>query len=546
MAVTCFERMAAAACSLMILVGANAHAESTAENVPAFDGRTLMASRCVGCHTLNDAGQWTRISNQRKTPEGWQMTLTRMQHNHGLVLSDAEKDSVIKYLADAQGLAPGEAAPYRYVLERRNNTVEKYNAINSPDPDGLAKRCTTCHSYARIALQRRSEDEWRLLMHFHVGQFPMIEFHPAARISAWWDENEPHLPGVLARLFPLSTPEWTEWRKRTSPDLSGEWKVVGHDPGIGFYSGTRTIKRVGPDAYETKTSWEFDDGHEEARDGSAVLYTGYEWRGRTEVRREDIREIYTVSAAGDRMMGRWFLARHSELGGEFTAVRVRSGESRLMSANPYGIQVGTTERITLYGTNLFGVPQFGPNLTASIVSRAPDRIVVDVAAAPSAHTGLRAIGVGSAASEATLAVYRTIDQVRITPEYAFTRLGEGGGKIPIVGAQFEAIAYASMPDASGNEDARVPVGVLPATWTLEPHTPEAKEWDDQLYAGRITASGLFVPAQGGINQLRTKGTPNNSGDLTVKGTVQAGGRTLEGTSHLIVSTGMLFLNVPIH
>jgi quinohemoprotein amine dehydrogenase len=545
MPVRVFERLAAAACSLMILFGATAFGQSSAENVAAIDGKMLMASRCVGCHTLDNDGHWPRISDQRKTPEGWHMTLTRMQHNHGLVLSDAEKDAIIKYLADTQGLAPGEAEPYRYVLERRNNTIEQYNAINRPDPNGIATRCTTCHSYARIALQRRSEEEWRLLLHFHVAQFPMIEFHPAARISAWWEENAPHLPGVLVGLFPLSTPEWTEWRKRPSPDLSGEWRVVGNDPGVGFYSGTRTVKRAGPDVYKTTTSWEFADGHNETRDGTAVVYTGYEWRGRTNVRREDIREIYTVSDAGDQITGRWFLARHSELGGDFTAIRVRPGDSRLIAANPYGIQVGTTRRITLFGTNLSGVPQFGPDLHASIVSRTADRIVVDVDAAPSAKTGLRSIALGPAESRATLAVYKAVDQVRVTPEYAFCRLGEGGGKIPTVGAQFEAIAYASMPDASGKQGASVPVAVLPAKWTLEPHTPAAKEWDDQLYAGRITSSGLFVPAQGGINPLRTKGTPNNTGDLTVKATADVGGKTLEGTSHLIVSTGMLFFNVPI-
>jgi quinohemoprotein amine dehydrogenase len=545
MAVRASERLAATACSLMVLLGGAAYAESSTENAAVVDGKTLMASRCVGCHTLDNAGHWSRISNQRKTPEGWHMTLTRMQHDRGVVLTDAEKDATVKYLADTQGLAPGETAPYRYVLERRNNTIEQYNAINRPDPNGIAKRCTTCHSYARIALQRRSVEEWRLLLHFHVGQFPMIEFHPAARISAWWEENAPQLPRVLVELFPLSTPEWTEWRKRMSPDLSGDWRVVGHFPGVGFYSGTRTVKRAGPDAYETTTTWEFADGHNETRDGTAVVYTGYEWRGRTNVRREDIREIYTVSAAGDELTGRWFLARHSELGGEFTAVRIRPGESRLIAANPYGIQVGTTQRITLYGTNLSGVPQFGPDLAASIVSRTADRIVVDVAAAPSSKTGLRTITLGSAASHATLAVYKNVDQVRVTPEYAFCRLGEGGGKIPFVGAQFEAIAYASMPDGSGKEGASVPVGVLPATWTLEPHTPTAKEWDDQLFAGRIASSGLFVPAQGGINTLRTKGTPNNTGDLTVKATADVGGRTLEGTSHLVVSTGMLFFNVPI-
>lgn len=511
----------------------------------AHHGQTLVGERCVPCHARDEHGEPSRISGERKTPEGWHMTLTRMQHNNGLVLSDQEKDALVKYLADSQGLAPSEAAPYRYVLERRNNTIEKYNAINRPDPEGLARWCTTCHSYARIALQRRTEDEWRLLLHFHVSQFPAIEYHPQARTLSWWDEVMPSVPSTLTKFFPLSDDAWSKWRDRPSPDLSGRWRVVGHVPGVGLYTGTRATRRVAADSYETTTSVEYADGKQETHEGTGVVYTGYEWRGRTAARRESIREVYAVSADGREISGRWFVDRHTEQGAEFLAVKMEPGMQRVLAVDPIGIKAGATSRVTIYGIGLSGTPDFGPKIRAKVVSSAPERIVLEVEADNSAPIGVRPIKIGTTGSDRTLAVYTAVDHLLVEPAYAFSRLGEGGGKVPYVGAQFDAIAYAVAPSASGGKGAAFPVGLVPATWRLEPHTALAKEWSDQLYAGRMTAAGQFVPAQAGINPARTVGTPNNTGDLDVKATAVIDGRTLEGSAHLVVSTGALFFNVPI-
>ena len=505
----------------------------------------MVAERCVGCHTRDDHGQLSRMSGQRKTPEGWHMTLTRMQHNNGVVLSDREKDAVVKYLADTQGLAPSEAAAFRYVLERRNNTIEKYNAINRPDPEGLARWCTTCHSYARMALQRRTDEEWRLLLYLHVAQFPAVEYHPQARTLSWWDEVVPSVPGTLARLFPLSDAAWTEWRARPSPDLSGTWRVVGHVPGVGLYTGTRTTKLNAADSYETTTTLEYADGKKETHEGTGVVYTGYEWRGRTSARRENVREVFAVSADGREIRGRWFVDRHSEQGAEFLAVKVEPGVQRVLAVDPVGIKAGAMSRITIYGVGLVGTPDLGPKLRARAVSSAPDRIVLDVVADKSAAIGVRPVKVGTAASDRTIAVYTAVDHLAVEPAYAFSRLGEGGGKVPYVGAQFDAIAYAVAPATAGGKAEAFPVGIVPAAWRLEPHTALAKEWNDQLYAGRMTSTGQFVPAQSGINPARTVGTPNNTGDLDVKATAVIDGRTLEGSAHLVVSTGALFINVPI-
>ena len=46
--------------------------------------------------------------------------------------------------------------------------------------------CARCHSGARFGLQRRSEEEWKLLVHFHVAQHPTLEFHSLSRDRPWF------------------------------------------------------------------------------------------------------------------------------------------------------------------------------------------------------------------------------------------------------------------------------------------------------------------------------------------------------------------------
>lgn len=74
----------------------------------AQEGQALLESKCVGCHIPEGGDAISRISHQRKTPEGWLMSIARMQLMHGLNIADDERRTLVKYLADKQGLAPDE------------------------------------------------------------------------------------------------------------------------------------------------------------------------------------------------------------------------------------------------------------------------------------------------------------------------------------------------------------------------------------------------------------------------------------------------------
>ena len=124
----------------------------------------LLNGRCGGCHDQLANGGLARISEMRKTPEGWDMTIVRMGLIHDVDLTPDERRDLVKYLADTQGLAPSETIDWRYVLERRPNYFEV------PPDEALGIMCARCHTHARTALQHRDAAEWLALSHFHLGQ----------------------------------------------------------------------------------------------------------------------------------------------------------------------------------------------------------------------------------------------------------------------------------------------------------------------------------------------------------------------------------------
>lgn len=509
-----------------------------------LEGVGLLKEKCASCHAVDTKGALSRISGERKTPEGWEMTIFRMRHHYGVSMTDGEVQSAIKHLADHQGLAPDETREWRYVLERENNHPEKFNAVDRPDGKGIAKQCAVCHSYARVALQRRDEREWNSLIHFHVAQYPSSEYVGANRSSPYWQELSTKYPAILANQFPLNADSWNKWRKTPKSDLSGEWRIVGHLPGAGFYSGIKKIHKIAPDKYETTYTIDYADGRRDEGRGSGVVYTGYEWRGSASHRNEDVREVFEVSKDGNEFTGRWYNVRHDELGGRTREVKIRNNVSQVLAVSPSSIRVGERTRVTIYGVNLKGAPDFGASVKVDVVSRGDHEIAVDVIADQSAGIGGRSVTVGQASTDASVMVFKKYDSVRVEPEHALSRLGDGGGKVGNVMAQFEAVAYLDGPDGKSGTTDDIRIGVVPAAWKLEPWDEQAKSWEDEKYAGRIYPNGLFIPAPAGMNLTR-KSTPNNTGNLKVVATVNDHDRKVEGSAQCVVTTAVLWINPPI-
>ncbi|MCP4769042.1 MAG: quinohemoprotein amine dehydrogenase subunit alpha [Gammaproteobacteria bacterium] len=494
---------------------------------PAIADSRLLDSKCSSCHARVTGGGLERIKDQRKTPEGWDMTIVRMMLLHGVQVSGDERGALVKHLADTQGLTPQETAGWRYVLERRPNVFD-----HQPD-DTIAQLCARCHTYARVALQRRTQDEWAKLTHFHLGQYPTAEYQAMGRDRNWWEIVSTEVPPMLAEAYPLDASAWQNWKSRAMPDLAGSWRVVGHQSGAGPYQGSMRIKREEGDNYSLELSLQFAGGASMSGSGRAILYSGHEWRASMDLNGKPILQVLALGEDG-ALEGRWFLEAQDAIGGDMRAVR-NNGAANILSLSPAYLRAGETGRIAIHGVNLSGTVDLGAGVSIEgTLQQDPDTIVVEVRATANSGNGSRRVRVGSAAANDLFSVYGRVDSVRVEPAVAIARVGGGGSPIAAVPAQFDAVGYLNGPDGAAGTDDDMRIGVMPASWTTEPADDTARELQDTKYAGAINASGLFTPAEAGPNPERPFST-NNVGSLAIVAAVSDGGKTVSGSGHLVVT-----------
>ncbi|MGH9833637.1 MAG: quinohemoprotein amine dehydrogenase subunit alpha, partial [Blastocatellia bacterium] len=435
------------------------------EGIPVTDQLTIQ--KCSSCHKQDEKGRLTRISHERLTPEGWQQAIKRMVRLNGLSLTPEEARGIVKYLSNYHGLAPEEAKPAMYQAEHR--------MIDEIVPDeSVRTACIICHSYGRIISQRRTKEEWDLLINMHVGYFPVVEFQGFRRFPPPPDAPPPP-PGTdtrhpadravefLAKTFPLQTPEWGAWRANLrAPKLAGRWLVTGYQIGRGRVYGEVVIEPgVAEDEFTTKTKLTYvKDGSVTTRNGRSLVYTGYSWRGRsfndksrgegngeitTTTDPAELREVMFVSRDWSQIEGRWFWGDYEEFGIDVTLRRVGT-EPIALGLDRFSIKSPSTgEQLKIFGANLPSDLKaedvdFGPGFKVKrIVSAANDQAVVEVDVAEGAALGKRDLAVRRSFAPGAITVFDKVDYIKINPDKAMARLG--GVKFPKGYQQFEAIAW---------------------------------------------------------------------------------------------------------
>ncbi|QXI27855.1 quinohemoprotein amine dehydrogenase subunit alpha [Pseudomonas vanderleydeniana] len=484
----------------------------------AEEGETLLQNKCVGCHLPEGKDSYSRISHQRKTPEGWLMSIARMQTMHGLKIEDDERRTLVKYLADKQGLAPSETDGVRYAMERRLNTVEHFD-------EPLTQMCSRCHSGARIALQRRPAKEWEHLVNFHLGQWPSLEYQAQSRDRDWLDIALKQMVPDLARRFPLESQAWTDWQKSrpAAKTLAGQWSFSGHMLAKGDLRGLMTVTAEAGDTFKVEVKGQYADGTPFTGSGSAILYNGYEWCGNVKIGDTHIRQVF--AAIDGQMKGRMFEAEHDERGMDFSAAK--DGSSQLLAVQPAYLKAGSEAELTLVGNGLGGTPDFGPGVEVlKVLEATPQQVRVRVKAAVDAPVGVHPVSLG-ALKGGELSLYQAIAQVKVVPEFSVARIGENGGSTPKVQGRFEAEAWGKGADGQPYR-----IGYLPAKWSVAPFNERAKDDQDVKFAGVMGKDGVFVPGGAGPNPQRRMMT-NNAGNLKVIAELEDGGQKGEG--HLIVT-----------
>ncbi|RTE64841.1 quinohemoprotein amine dehydrogenase subunit alpha [Amphritea opalescens] len=492
----------------------------------AMGGEAVVKEKCLACHTQtgNPDKPYSRISEQRKTPEGWQMTLQRMEHLNGLHLTSEEKQTLIKYLSDTQGLAPSETAKYRYALEQKPNIVEDV------DP-AYVEMCARCHSNARFGLQRRTEDEWKELVTTHMAVHPTLELHALSRDRRWYDIALNETAPKLAMDYAFNDAAWAKWEKAAKPVLNGSWSVSGFMPEKGDYSAVLTTAQTSKDNYSVTMVGHYADGSELSGTGSAKVFSGFEWRAGLTLDGVRVRQVLAASEDGSMMTGRMYQSAHDEVGGELKAVN----GTGIVALTPSAIKQGQQTKITIKGGYLKGAVKLGKGVqVVKVLSRDADRVVVLAKASGSASVGMRDVSVGSTKAKAQLAVYDKVAAVQVSPMHGLARIGGNGGKLPKVKSTFRAIAFAAGPDGKPGTDDDLNLGYMPANWSLKPQNEVAAEDKDLEFAGTIDSKGIFTPGDTGLNPKRRM-SANNVGMLTVVATVKEGGKAVEGEADLLVA-----------
>ncbi len=548
----------------LVLVALLARAVSTQPAAPAAkpeDGIPItdqtVQKACGSCHRPDEKGQLSRISFQRNTPEGWQSTIQRMAALNGLQIDPATARQVVKYLSNNLGLAPEEARPASWEVERRGIDY-KYTA--SADTEAV---CIKCHTMGRVISQRRTKSEWDLVIAMHRGWYPLVDNQAFRRTAPLPrdpppdgrppDTRQPIEKAVdhLAKTFPLKTPEWAAWSATMRPArLEGTWTLSGWDLGKGAIYGSVTIAGVPgtPDEFTTHITYLVArTGETITRTGRSIVYTGYQWRGRSVVGANQdtaLREVMFVDRDWRQMEGRWFTGGYDEVGLDIRLERV-AGEPRLLGTDRTALRAGGAgQQLKIYGANLPASLRpadvdLGPGLTVSrIASVTPDIATVVVDVASGAAIGVRDLFVAGASKPKALAVFDRIDSIKVKPDWAMARVG--GSTFPKMLAQFEAWAFHNGVDGKPDTPDDINLGLVDASWNLEEYAAIYDD-DDMKFVGTLdAASGRFTPNVDGPNPDR-KGSRNNIGDVWVvaKYAAEAGGgkaaSTMRARAHLLVT-----------
>ncbi|MGQ0641695.1 MAG: quinohemoprotein amine dehydrogenase subunit alpha [Gemmatimonadaceae bacterium] len=517
-------------------VGATLFASQLAMTQPPKDTTTGFAihhaktiERCARCHKRDSTGMMSRLSYMRKTPEGWETSIRRMVTLNDVRVEPAEAREIVKYLANQQGVAPEELRPGRFEVERRM-IDHRYTADNRTETV-----CKACHSLGRVITQRRTREEWDLLVATHRGYYPVSDFQGFRRFGPPPPDSagQPHpmdqAIAHLARTFPLRTPEWTAWSTtmRAAP-ITGMWLLAGREPGRGEFFGRLTItKGAADDEFTTTATYRYANGGSVVtRQGRATVYTGYQWRGRSSEsgRSADSawREVLFVEPGWQEISGRWFSGGYDEFGIDVKLTRL-SGAAAVAAVLPRGLRKGARgQEIVVVGANLppnvaSGQVDFGPGVhVESVVRSSQEELRLRVRVDSTATLGERDVFVSGASLPKGVAVYDKVSRIKVTPLAAMARVG--GVRFPKQYVQFDAVAYHDGVDGKPDTPDDISLGKVAVQWGLEEYGVTYDD-DDVKYVGTIDQRGLFTPSVDGPNTERS-GSRNNIGDVWVVATYQ--------------------------
>jgi quinohemoprotein amine dehydrogenase len=382
-----------------------------------------------------------------------------------------------------------------------------------------------------------------------------------------WPKEFQELLEPLSKMFPFENPEWREWMKnRIDPDLSGDWRVAGYRPGMGYYTGTYRFTpdpKKGKDEYRVNKRVTYTNGKSVTFKGTGTLYSGYH-----------LRYIMTSSASGSRIegvfdlnssemdfTGKWWsvVQDKNTLGNE--TFHKSAGKLKIIAVFPQSLRAGsgTLQDVRLIGVNfardlqLSDISFSDPNVFPKQIKKAgSSEIVIAVDVKEKALTGPVKVSVKGVAYKSPVVVYGEIDGIKIFPEIGRARVSCGPA-YPPQGVQFVARAVNYGKDGKEGTADDLILEPVNARWWLEEEDTSVstmmkglrlagiypkfgREKDDDLkYLNTAVNNGLYTPitTYGPIKERvqHTQGT----GLIAIGASYKENGNEYKGRSLLAVT-----------
>ncbi len=193
--------------------------------------------------------------------------------------------------------------------------------------------------------------------------------------------------------------------------------MVGHRPGMGDYEGRMSVSRSAADEYAITLELRYADGTNASGKGSAIVYSGYEWRGSLDLGNEKISQVLALSEDGQELSGRWFLTDSDVLGADVHAVR-DGGSPRILAVEPPFLKSGEQTEVAIHGVGLDGDVSLGDGVEIERRAATPDTVRVLARAKQGAAVGARAVTVGKAEAQGLV---RGLRQGRLGADRAAVR-----------------------------------------------------------------------------------------------------------------------------
>jgi len=480
------------ACGMFFMTAASTYAETP------FSEFSVVRQKCSVCHKLDQNKNVEVIAETRKTPEEWKVVVERMIRINGAPIEDAEFEPVIKQLCDYLILSPKEMAEVAYFNSDENSQFDE--VPQNETGERIFTACVRCHTYGKILSHKKTLQQWKENMHMHLGYYPTAV--PQMREMDWPTEAM-ELAEVLAKLLPYDNPEWETWMKnREQQNLTGEWKVAGFQPGMGYYEGKYVFKAhsTKEDEYLVEKEVRYENGTVQKMAGEGILYGEYHLRyalaptpitGRIE-------GVFDLNAAEQGFCGKWWTVVQDTNGyGDEQFYRV-DGAPRVFGVYPKAIAAsGKSQTLTLVGCNLPKIKAADISFADSSVKvekvvRADNNVVVcQVKAANTASQGACALTVAGVACENAVKVFSKIDRIEIFPPLGRARVSCGAA-YPPHGVQFVARGVSNGQDGKPDTADDLILEPVAADWWLEEESTRDND-DDLKYLQAPIVNGLYTP-----------------------------------------------------